>query len=460
VSRRKLSGDALADVLARAADPTAYEAWASQARSARYCANPVRLAGRTDGHDPETGELTTLFASAGQPDGALLKACGQRRATACPACAAVYRLDARQLVAAGLRGGKGIPSEIVDHPSVFTTLTAPSFGPVHHQTDGRCHPGQRSSCPHGRSAVCDLRHKDSDVLLGQPLCPKCFDYERAVLWNSLVTELWRRTTIYLRRRLAGALGIGVRDLDRVARLSFVRVVEYQRRGLIHVHAVIRLDDANDLAPPPPDLDTRVLASALLGAVPAVAVTYPAPWASTDPKVARWGTQLDVQPISGQTGPRSPGAVAAYIAKYATKSADALGSLDHRLKADDLDHLGVSEHLRELVATAWRLGGRADLADLRLRDWAHTLGYRGHWLTKSRRYSTTFGALRSARTQWRAERNGRPLPPPETLHRDWRYRARGYTNDGDAWLAATAAAEAAEMRRIASEETRTANGDDR
>ncbi len=30
--------------------------------------------------------------------------------------------------------------------------------------------------------------------------------------------------------------------------------------------------------------------------------------------------------------------------------------------------------------------------LRLRTWAHTLGFPGHWLAKSRAYSTTFGAL--------------------------------------------------------------------
>ena len=38
----------------------------------------------------------------------------------------------------------------------------------------------------------------------------------------------------------------------------------------------------------------------------------------------------------------------------------------------------------------------DLATLRLRQWAHALGFRGHWSTRSRRYSTTFTALRRAR----------------------------------------------------------------
>jgi hypothetical protein len=58
-------------------------------------------------------------------------ACGNRRATVCPACSQVYKRDARQLVRTGLAGGKGIPETISAHPCVFATLTALSFGPVH-----------------------------------------------------------------------------------------------------------------------------------------------------------------------------------------------------------------------------------------------------------------------------------------------------------------------------------------
>src|SRR5207244_12083529 len=35
-----------------------------------------------------------------------------------------------------------------------------------------------------------------------------------------------------------------------------------------------------------------------------------------------------------------------------------------------------------------------------RSWTHMLGYRGHFLTKSRRYSVTFGQLRATRTDYR------------------------------------------------------------
>ena len=57
--------------------------------------------------------------------------CGDRRASVCPSCAETYRADTYQLIRAGLAGGKGIPATIDQHPCVFATFTAPSFGLVH-----------------------------------------------------------------------------------------------------------------------------------------------------------------------------------------------------------------------------------------------------------------------------------------------------------------------------------------
>jgi len=50
-----------------------------------------------------------------------------------------------------------------------------------------------------------------------------------------------------------------------------------------------------------------------------------------------------------------------------------------------------------VATCWLLAHW--YPDLRLAPWSHRLGYGGHWLTKSRRYSTTLTKLRHARVLW-------------------------------------------------------------
>src|SRR5581483_1082121 len=77
---------------------------------------------------------------------------------------------------------------------------------------------------------------------------------------------------------------------------------------------------------------------------------------------------------------------------------------------DIDRLRCPAHYRRMITTAWQLGSKP-------RAWAHMLGYGGHFLTKSRRYSVTFGQLRAARTSYRrAQRHpggerdpwGRPL----------------------------------------------------
>ena len=121
-------GPVLSQVMARASDPEQWERFERQLRSAGYCRHPVRLRGETEAVDVKTGEVRTVFSTASEPDGALLKCCGNRREAVCPTCAEVYRGDAFQLVAAGLRGGKGVPESVVGHPMVFATLTAPSFG--------------------------------------------------------------------------------------------------------------------------------------------------------------------------------------------------------------------------------------------------------------------------------------------------------------------------------------------
>jgi hypothetical protein len=442
---------ALEYILARAADADAYERWALQGRSARWCTHPVRLSGTTTTLDPHSGEILGRYTTRAEPDGLLVKACGQRRVTACPQCAEVYRADAWHLIAAGLQGGKGVARTVSAHPMIFVTLTAPSFGAVHSRRERSgqarpCRTGASRPCGHGRPRGCQTIHEPDDEQLGEPLCPDCFDYRRAVIWNALATELWRRTTIATTRALAAQAGLTIVALSRLARLSYVKVVEYQRRGVIHLHVVARLDGPTgpETAPPIP---TAFLEQALRQAATGARVPYPPGSGLTG--AAHWGAEIDLRPVAPDG--LQAGAVAAYIAKYATKSTDAIGRLDHKLKPSDLDALDLRPHLARLVTTAWDLGGRPELAHLRLRDWAHTLGFRGHWLTKSRRYSITFAALRGARTAWtRRGPAAQPESPETAVVKDWRYLGRGWANPGDTWLAETAAEELIETRHLARE----------
>ncbi|GAB1820058.1 hypothetical protein HerbRD11066_32220 [Herbidospora sp. RD11066] len=81
------------------------------------------------------------------------------------------------------------------------------------------------------------------------------------------------------------------------------------------------------------------------------------------------------------------AVSGYLAKYATRAAEYVGTLDRPIQiTDDLDTLPVSAYARRLIAKCLRLANLDGLADLRLGPWAHMLGYRGHFSTRSRLFS--------------------------------------------------------------------------
>jgi hypothetical protein len=476
-------GELLPGVLQEAVERAGhgYDRWSELVAQAGYCHHPIRLAGRVEQADRQTGEVRAVYDSEREPDGVLLKACGTRRESRCPSCAAVYRVDAYQLLAAGLKGGKGVPETVAGHPRLFVTFTAPSFGRVHtRKAQGRlvlpCRPyRQGARCPHGMRDGCWHRHDPDDPRLGEPLCPACYDAQAQVLWNALAPELWRRTTIAVQRALGRLVGLQEGELRRLVRISYAKVAEFQRRGAVHFHAVIRLDAATDcrcpgcLAPPPEGLTAALIENALRDAVAAVRVPCP-PVDGGPERYARWGEQLDVRNITrdDQAGELSAEQVAGYIAKYATKATESFGAgLDCRLTDDDdLDHLGnLPTHVAELVRACWELGGRPELEGLRLRAWAHMLGFGGHWSTKSRRYSTTMGALRRARVAFAKRRRARDGVPLDAFGRaeddqavivvaSWAYVGAGYATEGERWLALSAAARAREHRRIAREELTT------
>ena len=236
------------------------------------------------------------------------------------------------------------------------------------------------------------------------------------------------------------------------RVSFVKVVELQARAIPHIHALIRLD------PPPADDETTrsgdhdrhgpaapwgggesrpvadqhtgwsspITAAELAALIQRAArhVRIDVAAGDGDPdqgavRTLRFGTQIDTQPLTPETTQAasdsetndtaatlasrlSPRRVAAYLAKYVTKSLHDFGITARRLTAEAIRDLDVTEHVRAILATIAELAEHTASAGPSLAGigrWLHTLGYRGHITTKSRRYSTTMGALRAARATW-------------------------------------------------------------
>jgi hypothetical protein len=347
-------------------------------------------------------------------------------------------------------------------------------------------------CIHGRSQQCRKVHAESDPELGTPLCLECYDYAGQVAFNWYAPELWGRFCITLRRHLADLLGVRRSQLGEQLVVSFAKVAEFQRRGVVHFHALIRLDGPSDNYPSPTvPVSVEQVGKAIESAATATSLVTDAYQYDGPVWRLRFGEQIDIRPVHGEAnreasaGPMHPQMVAAYIAKYATKAADDFGLTPHRMDpGTDLVALPVSAHVRRLLATAIKIGSAAadtvqllgsDADVLRYDDvdnaavtkaaqtwlpiirWLHMLGFRGHFNTKSRRYSITLGRLRAERRTWRRRHDPNHWPTDSeddqdettlVIVRDWAFHGIGWLTAGDAALAASAAARAREHRELA------------
>jgi hypothetical protein len=556
--RRSAAGHALH----RAMRPD-YPAWLDHVRAAAGCTRPIRLVGHLYTIDAGTGRLLQHTPTDRFPDATIYKVCGNRRGAVCPSCSHTYQQDAYQLLRAGLAGGKGVPDTVARHPAVFATLTAPSFGTVHsrhirrHTCPDRrrcgcrpqpCHPRRadhRSAglCRHGRPAVCWARHQAGDRLVGQPLCGDCYDHDHHVVWNLYAGELWRRTkqaverhlaTIARHRGIPSPTHAGEDGMPRrigPVRVAHGKAAEFQTRGAVHFHTLLRLDGVDPhhpraVVPPPAGLTIDDLEEAVRAAVRVGFTTPPHPDRPDGWRIT-WGVQVDVRPITltGRGG-MTDGMVAGYLAKYATKSTEATGHTSTRLNPDTVGAYADpdGDHAARLIDACWRLGrphhnstpltGRPirhpepgdrlqpfdtpwncpdcgthtryaacpvcvarrqhrldsqpskairPTGYARLRRWAHMLGFGGHFLTKARRYSITFGQIRDNRIAHRRNDDHAGQPAGVARHLDQHgdetvliigaltFAGAGWHTTGDALLANTSADLARSRQAIGREE---------
>jgi putative replication initiation protein len=141
--------------------------------------------------------------------------CKTRDFYSCPHCAALYRGDWQAIIRDGLYSLTE-PARIV-----FMTLTAPSFGAVH-RIPSKSDTAKRSRCS------CGEAHTSADsALRGVAVDPERYDYLGQVAWNRDCGALWRLTLTYLRRALP-------------FEFDYVKVYEWQARGALHLHLILRL----------------------------------------------------------------------------------------------------------------------------------------------------------------------------------------------------------------------------
>ena len=462
-----------------------HDRWMSHVAGAAGCSHPIRLVGSVTHVEAATGRITRDVHTTEMPDGVLYTPCGNRRATVCPSCAETYRADTYQLVPAGLVGGKGVPAigrrAPVRVPHRHRPLASARSTP--HRTDragrtlARAAPAATSSTARTASRwPASTRHADDAPELGRPLCLDCYDHPAQAVWNLHAGELWRRTMIAARR---GITALEKRHRIKL-RLCYTKVAEFQARGAVHFHALVRLDGLDPIDPDAvlvPDAGSAPTTSP-----PSCDAPWKTPGSPPPPHPARelgwpiaWGEQVDPRPVrlsawtsttpgrsppapspatSPSTPPRPPNSPATPPTRLAPTPSATTPAWTPTPAARSTPAGTSAPAPRPPTSSEWAAGWG------RLRRWAHMLGFGGHFSTRSRRYSTTLGALRQARRDWRREHAPRPDEDDDLADEDTTevivdslaFAGIGWHTSADALLANTSAANARARARAAKEET--------
>jgi hypothetical protein len=194
-------------------------------------------------------------------------------------------------------------------------------------------------------------------------------------------ELWRRFTITRVALSPARPGSPAKRSPHRPGSPTPRSPSTSAAGVVHFHAIIRLDGPAGAASTPPAWATvALLTDAVAQAARTVHIKIP-PARQVAARTLAWGRELDMRPVT-TSGELTDSKVAAYVAKYATKAAECTGTLDRRINpADQLAQLPVRDHARRHIAECLRLAKLPALEHLHLAAWAHMLGCGGHFSTK-------------------------------------------------------------------------------
>lgn len=342
------------------------------------CEHPITLT--MTRADTRTGELTAHE---------YLKPCGSRLAEKCSHCSEVYRRDAISVLRSGLK-----TDENATVPFTFITFTAPgasAFGPTHQRVVMTGKKGKS----HVRPCGCRHVHAEDDALIGTPLDPDTYRYDLAADFNAHASRLFSVTM----QRLGRVIG---------RKLVYTRVAEFQTRGLIHYHVIVKgiVTERSVQTVVRGGIDLRIIednksrgpGTGLRRRNARVKAAHHGAWS--------WGTQVDVQHVlpGGKFG------VGAYLVKllgYAVKGTDtsANGPCEHRSKMQKAAlrtcrcHAGLNcargSRLKPDRKSFYQSAPSEKFCrrhQLAYNGW----GFRGHVLAFSRAWGMTFKEVRNRR----------------------------------------------------------------
>jgi len=221
--------------------------------------------------------------------------CMNRESARCPSCSRVTTKDWAAIMRSGVFNP---PSSAPPSRWMFLTLTAPSFGPVHyvprdHQRKLRC--------------ACGATHKPrrDDHLRGSSVHPNTYRYDDQVRWNRDSGRLFDRTRAALAARIPG--------------LSYAAVREWQSRGTIHLHVILRVPST-----------VPVSTDDVVDICRATSTVSP-----IDDNHARWGKQIDCRITDPGSQARTIGYMGKMISYSVKDVAGGLGSasVDHSRALD-------------------------------------------------------------------------------------------------------------------------------
>jgi hypothetical protein len=304
----------------------------------------------------------------------VVKACGSRIASKCPNCSKIYRGDAYALFRSGLKDDDGN-----DVPLTFLTFTAPgadAFGQVHLRRMKYKKNGMR----YHYGCECGRYHHEGDAVLGQPINLSTYDYSAAAEWNTKSARLFTVTLQKLARLTFGTDAKG-KPLNK---FEYIRVAEYQRRGLIHFHVLVR-----------GNIDVRDFHAVVRGGTTSRG--------KQSAKVSHLGIEWGHECHLASVAPNGRFRIGTYLVKmvnYALKSTgddqDGGGLMARRMRAASLHSCGCRSDVECDASIVRRPVSGVRSLCARHRRARDGWGYRGHVLSKSRSWGTTFREIRAKR----------------------------------------------------------------